>query len=174
MPEPADNLAEAAPVGRAREAPQRERDHQRGRYPAPLNPGRSRNMQANKRTGTKPEVALRSILHRRGLRFRKDLPLKLNGIRVRPDVVFTRRRIAIFLDGCFWHVCPEHGRYPSRNDWYWTPKLRRNIERDKEVNQALVAAGWMPLRAWEHEDLSLFADRIQAALVRVQPDRLLT
>ncbi|GAA1200192.1 very short patch repair endonuclease [Pseudonocardia alaniniphila] len=132
----------------------RQRARERGRYPAPLNAGRSRNMQANRRTDTKPETRLRSALHRRGLRFRKDLLLRLGGgVRVRPDIVFTARKVAVFVDGCFWHVCPEHGRYPSTNDWYWSPKLRRNIERDRTVDGALRDAGWRVVRIWEHEDL---------------------
>lgn len=69
---------------------------------------------------------------------------------MRPDIVFTRRRIAVFVDGCFWHACPEHGRPPRRNEWYWTPKLQRNVDRDAEVTQALEAAGWHVLRVWEH------------------------
>ena len=122
--------------------------------PQPLNAGRSRNMRANRRSDTKPEVALRSALHRLGHRYRKDYRLDLTeGIRVRPDIVFTRRKVAVFVDGCFWHVCPEHGRQPTRNEWYWTPKLRRNVERDQLANQALRGAGWNVVRVWEHESL---------------------
>lgn len=122
-------------------------------------------MQANRRANTKPEVSLRSALHRRGFRFRKDLLLRLgNGIRVRPDIVFTARKIAVFVDGCFWHVCPEHGRYPVTNDWYWSPKLRRNIERDQKVNSALLDAGWQVIRIWEHEPLPVAADAVASAV----------
>ncbi|SDM42093.1 T/G mismatch-specific endonuclease [Geodermatophilus siccatus] len=117
----------------------------------PLNPGRSRNMQANRRVDSKPEVRLRSALHARGYRFRKDHRLDLDGVRVRPDIVFTKRRVAVFVDGCFWHVCPVHGREPTRNEWYWTPKLRRNIERDRRADTALTSAGWTVVRVWEHE-----------------------
>jgi DNA mismatch endonuclease (patch repair protein) len=111
-------------------------------------------MQANRRTGTKPEVLLRSRLHAAGLRFRKDYRLELDGMRVRPDIVFTKRRIAVFVDGCFWHVCPEHGRQPTVNEWYWSPKLRRNVERDREADAALCAAGWLVIRIWEHEPVA--------------------
>jgi DNA mismatch endonuclease, patch repair protein len=130
---------------------QREQAWAKGLYPRPLNEGRSRNMRANRRTGTKPEVALRSALHALGYRYRKDFRLDLpDGVRVRPDIVFTARKVAVFVDGCFWHVCPEHGREPTTNEWYWTPKLRRNMERDQVANAALTAAGWGVVRVWEH------------------------
>ncbi|SEB44948.1 T/G mismatch-specific endonuclease [Amycolatopsis tolypomycina] len=129
----------------------RERAHARGLYPAASSEGRSRNMRANRRADTKPEVALRSALHRLGYRYRKDFRLDLpEGVRVRPDIVFTARKVAVFVDGCFWHVCPEHGREPTSNEWYWTPKLRRNVERDQAANEALVRAGWRVVRVWEH------------------------
>ncbi|WP_433490601.1 very short patch repair endonuclease [Nocardia grenadensis] len=123
-----------------------------GAAPPPLNEGRSRNMRANRRADTKPELALRRALHAQGYRYRKDLLLRLDGgVRVRPDVVFTSRKVAVFVDGCFWHVCPQHGRQPTTNDWYWAPKLRRNVERDRLADQALRAAGWVVIRVWEHE-----------------------
>lgn len=121
-------------------------------------------MRAIKRTGTKPEIALRAALHAMGLRFRKDLRLDLPDRRVRPDIVFTRRRVAVFVDGCFWHACPEHGRPPTSNDWYWTPKLQRNVERDREADQALAAAGWTVVRCWEHEPVSEAAERVRAVV----------
>jgi DNA mismatch endonuclease, patch repair protein len=139
--------------------------HERGLYPAPLNEGRSRNMQANRRANTKPEVVLRSALHRLGYRYRKDLRLDLGGVKVRPDIVFTARKVAVFVDGCFWHVCPEHGRQPTTNEWYWTPKLRRNMERDAKVNAALVEAGWQVVRLWEHEPLPSAVEAVVAALI---------
>ena len=121
-------------------------------------------MRRNPRRDTAPEVAVRSELHRRGLRFRKDLPLRVPHRVVRPDVVFTRARLAVFVDGCFWHACPIHGTQPSRNRAYWGPKLARNVERDRKVDAALDAAGWRVLRAWEHEDPDEVADRVHAAL----------
>lgn len=121
-------------------------------------------MQANRRTNTKPEVALRSALHRLGYRYRKDFRLDLKEVRVRPDIVFTARKIAIFVDGCFWHVCPEHGRQPTTNEWYWTPKLRRNMERDRAADAALQDAGWQVVRLWEHEPLSTAVEAVVAAL----------
>ncbi|MFI6796075.1 very short patch repair endonuclease [Streptosporangium canum] len=142
----------------------RKEAHAKGLYPAPLNEGRSRNMQANRRTNTKPEVVLRSALHRLGYRYRKDLRLDLEGVRVRPDIVFTAKKVAVFVDGCFWHVCPKHGRQPAVNEWYWTPKLRRNMERDRTVNAALEAAGWHVVRLWEHEPLVSAINTVVAAV----------
>lgn len=121
-----------------------------GRHPAPVTEGRSRNMQAIRRTDTKPEVALRSALHRRGLRFRKDYQIKLSGLSVRPDLVFTRAKVAVFIDGCFWHLCPQHGRIPTSNTYYWKPKLEGNRKRDMLVSDTLEAAGWHVVRIWQH------------------------
>ncbi|WP_280760881.1 very short patch repair endonuclease [Prescottella agglutinans] len=134
------------------------------RYPAARDPRRSRNMRANRRVDTKPEVALRRELHRLGYRFRKDFRIDLNEIRVRPDIVFTRRMVAVFVDGCFWHVCPIHGRYPTANEWYWIPKLHRNIERDRAADQALTNAGWTVVRVWEHEPLNESVRRVESKL----------
>jgi DNA mismatch endonuclease (patch repair protein) len=108
-------------------------------------------MRAIKRSGTAPEIRLRSALHRLGYRFRKDFRLDLEGVRVRPDIVFTGRRVAVFVDGCFWHACPEHGRRPTRNEWYWTPKLEANAARDRRADRALESQGWICVRVWEHE-----------------------
>jgi DNA mismatch endonuclease, patch repair protein len=122
-------------------------------YPHPLNPGRSANMRANRRKDTKPELALRRALHAQGYRYRKDYRLELAGARVRPDIAFTARRVAVFVDGCFWHCCPQHGSQPANNTWYWEPKLARNVERDRAADAALDAAGWSVVRIWEHESL---------------------
>lgn len=143
----------------------RQRAHAAGTYPAPLNAGRSRNMQANRRADTKPEVILRKLLHQRGYRYRKDLLLRLpDGIKVRPDIVFTAKKVAVFVDGCFWHVCPTHGRQPTTNEWYWTPKLERNMARDRTVNAALRTAGWQVVRIWEHEPVEVAVRTVVDAL----------
>ena len=105
-------------------------------------PDRSANMRANRRSDTKPELALRRALHAPGYRYRKDYRLDLAGARVRPDIAFTARRVAVFVDGCFWHCCPQHGTQPANNTWYWEPKLARNVERDRAADAALAAAGW--------------------------------
>ncbi len=134
-------------------------------YPPAASAGRSANMRAIKRAGTKPETALRSALHRLGYRYRKDYRLDLAaGVRVRPDIVFTGTKVAVFVDGCFWHACPEHGRQPAVNEWYWEPKLRRTVERDRADDRALAAAGWQVVRLWEHLTLDDATARVIAAL----------
>ncbi len=133
-------------------------------YPHPTSSDVSARMRRNPRRDTAPEIALRSELHRRGLRFRKDLPLRVPGRVVRPDVAFTRARLAVFVDGCFWHACPIHGNQPRANTDYWRPKLARNVARDRAVDSALQAAGWRVLRAWEHEPPASVAERVEAAL----------
>ncbi len=133
-------------------------------YPHPTSAAVSKRMRANPRRDTRPETALRAELHRLGLRFRKDLPLRLADRVVRPDVVFTRARLAVFLDGCFWHRCPEHGNVPRANGAYWGPKLDRNVARDRAVDDALAAAGWRVLRVWEHEDVADVAAAVAARL----------
>jgi DNA mismatch endonuclease, patch repair protein len=129
--------------------------------PAPTSDATSASMRSNRRTGTIPERRLRSELHRRGLRFRVDYPIQVGGRRVRPDLVFRARRVAVFVDGCFWHGCPEHGSLPKANSDYWTPKLLRTVERDREVSARLKSAGWTVLRIWEHEDVSVAAEEVQ-------------
>lgn len=134
-------------------------------YPEPRDGMVTRVAKGNRRKDTKPEIRLRSALHQRGLRFRKDYLLRLAEIRVRPDIVFTRAKLAVFVDGCFWHGCPQHQKLPTRNPDYWIPKLQRNADRDKHVNEALATAGWTVVRIWEHEDVQESAEHV-AALVR--------
>jgi DNA mismatch endonuclease (patch repair protein) len=131
-------------------------------YPVPKNAAATRVGEGNKRKDTAPEVRLRSHLHARGLRFRKDPPLVVEGRKVRPDVVFTRARVAVFVDGCFWHGCPLHGTMPRSNRDYWVPKLRRNAERDRQIDEDLARAGWTVVRVWEHENAADAASRIGA------------
>jgi DNA mismatch endonuclease (patch repair protein) len=123
-------------------------------------------MQANRRRDTKPEVVVRRLLHGAGLRYRVDVPLTLGtGYRsVRADVVFSRARLALFIDGCFWHGCPDHFWAPRSNTDYWTPKITRNQQRDRQVDRLLTASGWTVLRAWEHEDPGEVATRARAAI----------
>jgi DNA mismatch endonuclease (patch repair protein) len=108
-------------------------------------------MRGNRRSDTKPEVRLRSALHGLGLRFRKDVRIDLPGRRVRPDVVFGPSRVAVFVDGCFWHRCPEHATEPKTNADFWRKKFGRNVRRDEADNAALRANGWTVIRIWEHE-----------------------
>lgn len=122
-------------------------------------------MAAIRRVDTKPELALRSALHRLGYRFRRDLRLDVAGHWVRPDVVFTRRQVAVFVDGCFWHGCPQHGRLPRVNERYWTPKLAGNVARDQRNVAALNAAGWTVVRLWEHQPLDEMLRLVELALL---------
>ncbi|HEY9309236.1 MAG TPA: very short patch repair endonuclease [Microbacterium sp.] len=120
--------------------------------------GTERSMRSNRGRDTGPERAVRAIIHRQGARYRVDYaPV---GGRRRADIVFTRQRIAIFIDGCFWHCCPTHGTQPRRNADYWAPKLLRNVERDRETNDLLRDAGWTVLRFWEHESPEQVASEI--------------
>lgn len=121
-------------------------------------------MRGNRKTGTRPEVLLRSELHRQGLRFRKNARLVLGRIAVRPDIVFPRRRVAVFVDGCFWHSCPQHATSPGVNATYWRRKLEGNVARDAAVNTALTEADWRVIHVWEHTPLQQAVEEIQASL----------
>ena len=133
-------------------------------YPFVSDPARAANMRSNRRTDTKPEIALRTALHAMGYRYRKDFRLDLPLRRVRPDIAFTRRKVAVFVDGCFWHACPDHGSAPKNNEWYWSPKLAKNVERDRAADEALRQAGWTVVRLWEHVPLSDAVDQVIAAV----------
>jgi DNA mismatch endonuclease (patch repair protein) len=117
--------------------------------------------QATRDTG--PEIALRRELHRRGLRYRVHFR-PLPALRRTADIVFTRRGVAVFVDGCFWHSCPEHRTFPVTNQAFWAAKLARNVERDRETDRLLAAAGWTVIRMWEHEDPAEAADRLEAVV----------
>lgn len=122
-------------------------------------------MQANRRRDTGPEKSVRSELFARGLRYRVDLPIRSGAHRpIRADVVFPARKVAVFIDGCFWHGCPVHGTQPTRNADYWTRKIEENRERDARHTAVLRDAGWTVIRAWEHETPASVADRICAML----------
>lgn len=109
-----------------------------------------RTMLGNRRRDTAPEMRVRRLVHAAGLRFRVDAPPD-HAVRSRADIVFSRRKIAVFIDGCFWHGCPTHGVQPVTNASYWGPKLARNRARDIAVTHALEELGWTVLRFWEHE-----------------------
>lgn len=127
-------------------------------------PETSRRMSAQLSRNTRIELRLRSLLHARGLRYRVH-QRPLAGYRRTADVVFTRAKVAVYVDGCFWHGCPIHGTWPKRNSAFWRDKIEINVRRDRETDDALTDAGWLPVRVWEHEDPSAAADRI-SALVR--------
>lgn len=120
-------------------------------------------MIANRGTDTAPELALRRELHRRGRRFRKHMR-PVPGLRCTTDILFTRARTAVFVDGCFWHRCPLHGTAPERNGAWWAAKLDGNVARDRRNDTALVAAGWRVIRVWEHEDPIVAADQVETCL----------
>lgn len=128
-------------------------------------PGRRRNMQANRSRDTKPELAVRRRLHAHGFRYRVAVAPD-SSLRRKADIVFTGARVAVFIDGCFWHGCPEHGRktFGTHAD-YWSAKIATNAARDSETTELLGAAGWTVLRFWEHEDPSKVAEEI-AQVVR--------
>jgi DNA mismatch endonuclease, patch repair protein len=118
-------------------------------------------MRGNRRRDTSPELALRRELHARGLRYRIDVPIRVEGLRpIRPDVVFRRHSLLIFVDGCFWHGCEQHRAAPRANATYWDAKVAVNRDRDKRQTAALAAAGWTVLRFWEHDDPVAAADTI--------------
>jgi DNA mismatch endonuclease (patch repair protein) len=126
-------------------------------------------MQGNRGRDTRPEVEVRRELHRRGLRFRKHAR-PLPDLRCHVDILFPKQRIAVFVDGCFWHGCPAHGRLPQTNAGFWSAKVGRNRTRDARNDAALFAAGWDVVRVWEHEDPVAVADRVER-LVRAIGDR---
>lgn len=113
-------------------------------------------MEATGRRDTAAEVALRSALHRLGLRFRVDQP-PIPRIRRRADIVFRKAKVAVFVDGCFWHGCPDHGTWPRANASFWRDKIETNRRRDVNTDRLLREAGWQVLRFWEHDDVELAA-----------------
>lgn len=121
-------------------------------------------MRANRSRDTGPELRLRRALHAAGYRYRVNFALRVPGRKVKPDITFTRQHLAVFVDGCYWHSCPEHGRMPSDPSGYWKVKLQRNVDRDRKVDEALRAAGWRVLRIWEHTRISQAVSEVEQAL----------
>ena len=138
------------------------------RLPTPPGPS-SDNARAvmigNRGVDTSPERALRAALHARGLRYFKNRR-PVRSLACRADIVFPSQRIAVFVDGCFWHRCPIHGVSPRTNSTYWRAKLDRNVARDRRNDEALLAAGWQVIRVWEHEDPEETADAIARRVAR--------
>lgn len=135
---------------------------------------RSKNMAACRRRDTGAEIALRRALHARGLRYRVDVPVRVGSCRARPDVVFTRARVAVYVHGCFWHGCPDgHRGTPKTNAAFWGPKIQRTRERDAAQVRALRDANWNVLVFWEHDDPETAADLVVAAVCdRPRPQEL--
>lgn len=121
-------------------------------------------MKKVRRAGTSAEMELRRALHARGLRYRVDVPV-LPDKRRRVDIAFPAARVAVFVDGCFWHGCPEHATWPASNAGFWRQKIETNQRRDRDTDAQLRSAGWQLVRVWEHEDPEQIATRI-ANLVR--------
>ena len=122
-------------------------------------------MKRQARRDTKPELELRRALHARGLRFRVDRS-PIPGMRTRADIVFGPAKVAVFVDGCFWHSCPDHATLPAMNREWWTAKLANNVARDRRVDRELQESGWVPIRVWEHEDPAAAAQRVAATVDR--------
>jgi DNA mismatch endonuclease (patch repair protein) len=122
-------------------------------------------MVRQRRRDTAPELAIRRALHGMGMRYRVDAALPLGGVRRTADLLFPRARVAVFVDSCFWHACPDHGTWPRANAQWWRDKLEANRQRDADTNARLFDAGWLPVRVWEHEPAGAAAERIRAAVV---------
>jgi len=131
--------------------------------PKPSSPEISRRFRRTRQTGTSAEMAIRRELHRRGFRYRVGYKVNSKPRRV-ADIVFTRYRLAVFIDGCFWHGCPTHGTWPKNNAAFWRDKIEANRQRDYDTNRRLEEAGWHVLRVWEHEAPVEAADRIERRL----------
>ena len=121
-------------------------------------------MQGNRRRDTRPELAVRSAVQRRGLRSLVDAQ-PLPELKRRADLVFRSAKVAVFVDGCLWHACPEHCRIPTTHHDYWSRKIERNVMRDRDTDVRLLEAGWLPLRTWEHEDAEEAADRVKQTVL---------
>lgn len=117
-------------------------------------------MRSVRQKGTQKELEIRSALHRLGMRFRIQV-FPVDGLRRQADIVFRSERIAVFVDGCFWHSCPVHRTLPKSNTEWWRAKLEQNMLRDEDTNTKLSEAGWLVLRFWEHEDSNQVAKEIE-------------
>ena len=137
--------------------------------PAASNETIRRRMSTAKRRDTQPELAIRSGLHRAGLRFYVDRPaLPAEGRRRRVDIVFPTERVAVFVDGCFWHSCPEHGTVPKNNREWWVDKLATNRRRDADTDRQLIEHGWTVVRIWEHENPADAVDLVRSVVLEIR------
>ena len=135
-----------------------------------VDPAVSARMSNTRGTDTGPEMAVRRALHRRGMRYRVNFP-PVPGLKRTADIVFTRQRIAVLIDGCFWHGCPTHYRPAMGNrSKFWASKIEENRRRDRESSEAFEADGWRVFRFWEHENVDRVAESVLAA-VREAADR---
>jgi DNA mismatch endonuclease (patch repair protein) len=143
----------------------KESDPNRIPKPVPSSEAALRRMKAAKPRDTAPEKALRSALHRKGLRFRVD-ERPIRGLNRKADIVFRSAKVAIFVDGCFWHGCPIHGTQAKANAEFWSQKIRQNQERDRDTTRRLRSEGWKVIRVWEHEDPEKAAEKIYRSIMK--------
>ncbi|SFD62587.1 very short patch repair endonuclease [Streptomyces aidingensis] len=131
--------------------------------PVPSSPGVSARMSRQANRNTSPEVAVRRLLYAAGFRYRLHRPVP--GMRRRTiDIAFPGPKVAVFLDGCFWHGCPEHATQPKANSEWWRQKLDKNMSRDRETTERLASEGWTVLRFWEHEAPGTVAELVAKAV----------
>ena len=134
----------------------------------PSSPTVSASMSRHPRFNTTPEWAIRRALHAAGYRYRVQYPVPDRPRRT-VDIAFTRRRVAVFVDGCFWHGCNQHRGVPVANAEWWREKLSKNVARDADTNEHLRSLGWKVVRVWEHEDVDEAIARIQRELGAARP-----
>lgn len=131
--------------------------------PEPSSDAVRRRFENQGRRDTSPELALRRALHALGYRYRVDHP-PLAGLRRRADLVFTRQRVAVFVDGCFWHRCPEHYVPPKANAEWWETKIQKNVDRDRDTDRRLAEGGWTVVRCWEHAPVEAAVSQVRLGL----------
>jgi DNA mismatch endonuclease (patch repair protein) len=127
-------------------------------------------MKATRRQNTEAELKLRRELHHRGMRYRTHVQV-LSDLRRQADIAFAGTRLAVFIDGCFWHGCPLHGTQARANAEYWNRKILQNQQRDRDTDERLRAAGWTALRVWEHQPVQEAATLVQETYERLAAAR---
>lgn len=139
-----------------------------GVEPLETAPGVRARMSKQKSRNTQIEVELRKALFAGGLRYRVHRrPVK--GVRREADIVFTSAKVAVFVDGCFWHGCPEHATWPKNNAEFWRTKIETNRRRDLDTDEKLADAGWLAVRVWEHESAAAAAARVHEIVLSRRP-----
>lgn len=151
-PSGADSKSRAAARRRATGVPEASSEAARAR------------LQRQAQRNTKPEIALRRSLHRSGLRYLVDAPLPLTGVRRRADLLFRGSKVAVFVDGCYWHACPIHATKPRQNADWWSAKFAANVARDRDTDRRMAEVGWAVVRVWEHEDPHDAAEHVRSVV----------